>query len=68
LSGNEGLSSTELVILRQLSKVSSIENLAKMVKVPPAVLGEELAKLQIGGFITNDGTLTERGTKAIKNA
>jgi DNA-binding MarR family transcriptional regulator len=64
--GNEGLSELELLILRSIPHLKDIERLAKTAGVSPATLGREIAKLQISGYIGEDGTITERGLKAIQ--
>lgn len=65
MGGREGLSVLELLILRSIPKAASVEELAKLVKVRPANLGMEIAKLQLRGFIADDGVLTQKGKKAI---
>jgi hypothetical protein len=66
MAGNEGLSELELLILRSIRHVKGIERLSKTARVPPATLGKEIAKLQIGGYIGGDGAITEKGLKAIQ--
>jgi len=61
MPGDESLSELELQILRALPHVKSIEKLDKVTKVPPAALGREVAKLQLGGYIGDDGRITKRG-------
>ena len=61
------LSQLELQILRALPRVGSIEKLDKVTRVPPATLGREIAKLQLGGYIGDDGRLTEKGLNAVRN-
>jgi hypothetical protein len=66
MAGKEELSQLELQILRALPRVGSIEKLDKVTKVPPATLGSEIAKLQLGGYIGDDGRLTGKGLNAVK--
>jgi hypothetical protein len=66
MAGDEGLTELELQILRALPHVRSIEKLDKATKVAPAILGREIAKLQLGGYIGDDGTITEKGLNAIR--
>jgi len=66
MAGNEELSQLELQILRALPHAGSIEKLDKVTKVPPATLGRELARLQLGGYIGDDGRLTRKGLNAVK--
>ena len=67
IAGNEELSQLELQILRAIPHVGSLEKLDKVTKVPPATLGREIAKLQLGGYIGDDGRLTEKGLNSIRN-
>jgi len=66
MAGNEELSQLELQILRALPHAGSIEKLDKVTKVPPATLGREIAKLQLGGYIRDDGRLTQKGLNAVR--
>jgi len=66
MAGNEELSQLELQILRALPHAGSIEKLDKVTKVHPGTLGRELAKLQLGGYIGDDGRLTQKGLNAVK--
>ncbi len=63
--GMEGLTTLEVLILRSIAQAANVEELAKLVKVRPASLGMEIAKLQLRGFIADDGVLTEKGREAI---
>jgi DNA-binding MarR family transcriptional regulator len=65
MGGKEGLSALELLILRSIPQAANVEDLAKLVKVRPANLGMEIAKLQLRGYIADNGTLTQKGTEAI---
>jgi len=67
MAGNEELSQLELRILRALPGAGSIEKLERVTKVPPATLGREIAKLQLGGYIGDDGRLAQKGLKAVKS-
>jgi len=66
MASNEELSELELQILRALPHVGTIEKLDKVTKVPPATLGKEIAKLQLGGYIGDDGKLTKKGLNLVK--
>ena len=59
------LSPLQLQILRALPRVKSVEKLDRVVKVPPAALGKEIAKLQLGGYIGDDGRITDKGLNAL---
>ena len=63
-SGNE-VTQLEKFILRSIRTNPKLETLAKEAKVSPATLGMELAKLQLRGFLQEDGTLTQKGQNAI---
>jgi len=65
MAGNEELSQLGLRILRALPHVGSIEELDEVTKIPPATLGREIAKLQLGGYIGDDGRLTQKGLNAV---
>ena len=65
MTGNDELSQLELQILRALPRVGSIEKLDRVTKVHPAALGREIARLQLGGYIGEDGRLTEKGLNAV---
>jgi len=66
MAGSEALSQLDLQILRALPHVGSVEKLDRVTKVPPATLGREIAKLQLGGYIGDDGGLTEKGLNAVR--
>ena len=62
----EGLSELGLQILRALPRAKNIGKLDKETKVPPAALGREVARLQLGGYIGDDGRITEKGLNATR--
>jgi hypothetical protein len=62
----EHLSKRELIILNSIPSATDVEELAKLTKVAPATLGMDIARLQIRGFIAEDGSLTEKGLQAIR--
>jgi len=66
MNGKEGLSALELLILRSIPRANGIEDLARVAKVPAVALGKEVATLQVRGYISGDGTLTEKGLEAIR--
>jgi len=66
MAGYEELSDLERQILRALPHAGSIEKLDNVTKVPPATLGREIARLQLGGYIGDDGRITEKGLDAIR--
>lgn len=65
MSGKEGLTALELLILRSIRLATDVEELSKLVKVRPANLGMEIAKLQLKGYISDNGVLTQKGTEAV---
>jgi hypothetical protein len=64
MSGKGGLTALELLILRSIPLAANVEELSKLVKVRPANLGMEIAKLQLRGFISDEGVLTQKGKEA----
>ena len=64
---DEGLSLLDVQILRVLPNIKTVEELDKIMKVPPATLGREIARLQLGGYIGEDGKITEKGLDAIRS-
>ncbi|HEV2225224.1 MAG TPA: hypothetical protein VGR56_00300 [Nitrososphaerales archaeon] len=65
MGAREGLSAQDLQILRLIPKANNVEELSKLVKVRPANLGMQIAKLQLSGYIADDGELTQKGRDAI---
>jgi DNA-binding MarR family transcriptional regulator len=59
------LSPLEILILRSILVANKVEDVAKLVKVQPAKLGMHIAKLQLSGYIADDGSLTQKGKEAI---
>ncbi len=55
----------QMSILRAISDGRGILELAKTMKVEPVVLGVEIAKLQVGGYIADDGSLTLKGSQVL---
>lgn len=68
MSGNEGLTALELLILRSIPHAAKVEELSKLVKVRPANLGMEIAQLQLKGYISANGDLTQKGMEAAAKA
>ncbi len=66
--GHERLTALELLILRSIPHAANVGELSKSVKVRPANLGMEIAKLQLRGYISNDGVLTQKGMEAVAKA
>ena len=55
----------DLVIMRHLNSGREIEEISRLVKAQPDVVGKEIARLQLDGYIGSDGTLTEKGLEAL---
>ena len=68
MSGGDELTRLEKFILRSIRTGPKLETLAKETKVSPATLGMELAKLQLRGYLQEDGTLTQKGQDAITDS
>jgi DNA-binding MarR family transcriptional regulator len=64
MDAHEGLSELELLVLRAIPHAGKIEDLTELTKQPPATVGRTIAKLQIGGYIGDNGDLTEKGKEA----
>ncbi len=66
MANNEVLTELDRLLLRRLFKAAKVEELAKELKQSPVIIGKEIAKLQLGGYITDDGSLTAKGVKVAK--
>jgi hypothetical protein len=60
------MTTEELAILRALADGKSIEQVSRITKLKPEVVGRAVAKLQVEGMIADDGTVTEKGARASK--
>jgi hypothetical protein len=65
-SSGESMTTLEFLVLRSIPKTKSLERMSELTKLSPAALGREIALLQVKGYIADDGTLTEKGMKAIE--
>ena len=66
-SREEGrLTELQLRILRLVSARWDIAKLSKEAGAPAATIGMEIAKLQMRGYIKDDGDLTAKGREAIR--
>jgi len=61
-----GLSELQLRLLRIVSERGGIQELSKETGATAAAIGMEIAKLQLGGYISDEGKLTEKGQKALR--
>ncbi len=60
------LSELDLAILHHLSDKRSLQEISEVTKVEPAVVGKEVARLQIDGYVSAEGSLTEKGLEAMR--
>ncbi|HXW36979.1 MAG TPA: hypothetical protein VEJ36_03640 [Nitrososphaerales archaeon] len=63
---NDSLTSLELKILRGLSRGESVELIARLTETRPVTIGMELARLQVKGYITEDGKLSSKGVASVQ--
>lgn len=63
---DEGLTELQLRLLRLVSERGSIERLSEETGSPAATVGMEIAKLQLRGYISDEGALTVKGSKAVR--
>jgi predicted transcriptional regulator len=56
----------ELAILKALVDGKSVEQVSGITKLKPESVGRAVAKLQLEGMISDDGTVTEKGARASK--
>ena len=68
MGSDSRLSDLEHLVLRMIPEAKDIENLAKLTKAAPQILGRTIAKLQIEGYIGANGQLTEKGKAAIADS
>jgi DNA-binding MarR family transcriptional regulator len=61
---SEGLTDDELSILRAIPEVGDVRALGKKTGLPPSTLGIAIARLQLKGYVSDDGSLTEKGKEA----
>jgi DNA-binding NarL/FixJ family response regulator len=60
------LSPLELTILRSLSRGKSVPEVARLVNVAPAKVGNEIAVLQLKGYLSSDGSVTGKGLTVLE--
>jgi hypothetical protein len=61
------LTELQLRLLRLVSERGDVQNLSKETGATAASIGMEIAKLQLGGYISDEGALTEKGLKAVRD-
>ncbi len=62
------LTELQMSILRAIADGRDILELANRVKAEPVVLGAEIAKLQVGGYLAEDGRLTRKGSQMLASS
>lgn len=60
------ISALDRAVLDHLSKKKTPEEIAKLTKVEPQVVGERIARLQLEGYITAEGYLTDKGLGSLR--
>ncbi len=60
------LNELEMKILRAIPHVRDITEVAKAVHSSPAIVGREIARLQLGGYLGAEGELKEKGMKFVQ--
>ena len=55
------LSELDFVILRHLRSGADVGRISKLTKTKPELIGKEIARLQLEGYIDSKGTVTEKG-------
>ena len=61
----QGLDKLEASVLRLVKDGRSIEDIAKLVRVPGATLGRTIGRLQLKGYLAEDGSITANGIQAL---
>lgn len=70
--GSEGpdrkeLSPLELTILRSLSRGKVVPEVARLANVLPTKVGNEIAILQLKGYLSSDGRVTDKGSAVLED-
>jgi len=60
------LSPLELTILRGLSRGKAVSEVARLASVAPAKVGNEIATLQLKGYLSSDGRVTDKGLAVLE--
>jgi DNA-binding MarR family transcriptional regulator len=65
--GKSNLTELQLRVLGLVSVNGGIQRLSKEAGIAPATIGMEIARLQLEGYISEEGKLTEKGVKAVQD-
>lgn len=60
------LSPLELTILRSLSRGKAVPEVARLAHVDPAKVGNGIAVLQLKGYLSSDGRVTDKGLAVLE--
>ena len=63
----KGLSPLELTILRSLSRGVVVSEVARLANMVPAKVGNEIAMLQLKGYLSSDGMVTDKGLAVLED-
>ena len=61
----DDLSQQDKSVLLHLKDKKSPEEIAELTRLRPHIIGEKIARLQVAGFISAEGRLTEKGLEAL---
>jgi DNA-binding IclR family transcriptional regulator len=61
----EDLDKLEASVLGLINDGRSLEDIAKLVRAPGATLGRTIGKLQLKGYLAEDGSISARGIQAL---
>jgi hypothetical protein len=65
--GEGRLTELQLRLLRLVSERGDVQTLSKETGATAAAIGMEIAKLQLGGYISEKGALTPKGSRAVQD-
>ncbi|MGD0146235.1 MAG: hypothetical protein ABSB53_05215 [Nitrososphaerales archaeon] len=65
-SDRSELSPLELTILRSLLQGKAVPEVARLANVAPAKVGKEIAVLQLKGYLSSDGRVTDKGSAVLE--
>jgi hypothetical protein len=65
--GEGKLTELQLRLLRLVSKKGDIQKFSKETEASASSIGMEIAKLQLAGYISDEGALTKKGLNAVRD-